>query len=64
MMIVWRRIKSKLKLVKPETVVYYYEYRRLYSQLIGTVKKIDSYWKSLQLGNVRIGFEEIYDVIV
>lgn len=60
-------LNSKFKQLTPGmviTVIYYCGYSRAYSQITGAVKKIDSYWKSLQIGDVCIGFEEIYDVIV
>lgn len=44
------------------TVVYYNDYEEEYLQLTGTVEKVDSYWKLLQIGNVAIDFEEISEI--
>ena len=44
------------------TVVYYCMYKKETCQVTGMVTKIDPYWKTLQLGNMCISFEEIYEV--
>ena len=44
------------------TVVYYGAYEQAYKQLTGTVKKVDSFWKTLQLGDVSIDFSEIFQL--
>ena len=46
------------------TVVYYGVYEKNYKQLTGPVEKVDSFWKSIQLGNVEIHFTEITDIIL
>jgi 5,10-methenyltetrahydrofolate synthetase len=46
------------------TVVYYCTHGQCYNQLTGPVSKIDSFWYSLQVGQVCIDFEDIYEVLV
>lgn len=46
------------------TVVYYGMYEQNYVQLTGPVSKIDDFWKTLQIGNVEIGFSEIADIVL
>lgn len=46
------------------TVVYYCFLEQCYRQITGPVTKIDSYWKYLQLGEVCIDLDVIYEVIV
>ena len=46
------------------TVVYYGVYEKNYKQLTGPVERVDSFWKSIQLGNVEIHFTEITDIIL
>lgn len=41
------------------TVVYYGAYEQDYIQLTGPVTKVDSYWRSLQIGDTIIDFPEI-----
>ena len=41
------------------TVVYYGIYEQVYLQLTGPVRKVDSYWQNLQVGNTTIEFPEI-----
>lgn len=45
------------------TVVYYCNHGQCYTQLTGPLTKIDSFWQNLQLGQVCIDFEDIYEVI-
>ena len=45
------------------TIVYYGMYEQNYKQLTGPVEKIDTYWKSVQLGNVQIHFSEIAEIV-
>ena len=45
------------------TVVYYGIYEQIYLQLTGPVTKVDSYWQSLQIGDVSIDFPEIYELL-
>lgn len=45
------------------TVVYYCTHGQCYNQLTGPVTKIDAFWHNLQLGQVCIDFEDIYEVI-
>ena len=45
------------------TVVYYCTHGQCYNQLTGPLTKIDSFWHYLQLGQVCIDFEDIYEVI-
>lgn len=46
------------------TVVYYCEYQHQTCQLTGAVTKVDPYWKTLQLGDICIAFEELYKIIL
>lgn len=46
------------------TVVYYCTLERSYRQITGPVTKLDSYWKYLQLGEVCIDLDAIYEVIL
>lgn len=55
------RILSSLQAGERITVEYYCQYSRQYRTFTGEVKKIDPYWKSLQVGNLAIDFCEIYD---
>lgn len=57
------RILSKIEKGTTITVVYYCTLGQCYNQLTGPVSKIDSFWRSLQLGRVCIDFEDIYEVI-
>lgn len=45
------------------TVVYYCKQDQCYNQLTGPITRIDSLWHNLQLGQVCIDFEDIYEVI-
>ena len=45
------------------TIVYYGIYEQDYKQLTGQIEKIDTYWKSVQLGNIQIHFSEISDIL-
>lgn len=55
-----------LKLHKGQivTVVYYGIYEQIYLQLTGPVKKVDSYWRNLQIGNTIIDFPEIDQLLI
>ena len=44
------------------TVVYYEAYEQAYKQITGTVKKVDSFWKTLQIGDITIDFSEIAEL--
>ncbi|MEF2838155.1 MAG: YolD-like family protein [Oscillospiraceae bacterium] len=46
------------------TVVYYCTLERCYRQITGPVTKLDSYWKYLQIGEVCIDLDVIYEVVV
>ena len=54
----------ELRKGKMVTVLYYCMYKKETCQLTGTVIKIDPYWKTLQLDNTCISFEEIYEVSI
>lgn len=45
------------------TVVYYCAHGQRYNQITGPLAKIDSYWNHLQVGQVCIDFEDIYEII-
>lgn len=58
-------INAKLTMLKPGswvTVVYYCNYTQEIHQLTGQVSKVDSYWKTLEIGNVSIDFAELYQL--
>ena len=58
-------INAQLTSLKPgnvATVVYYCDYAQEYHQLTGSVRKVDAYWKLLQIGNVSIDFCEIAEI--
>ena len=44
------------------TVIYYGSREQEYIQLTGPVKKVDSYWKVLQIGNTAVDFFELFDI--
>lgn len=46
------------------TVVYYCDYQQAYTQLTGTVTRVDSYWRMLRLGDVCVDFDEIAELIL
>lgn len=45
------------------TVVYYGIYEQVYLQLTGPVRKVDSYWHNIQIGDIAIDFSEIYELM-
>ena len=45
------------------TIVYYGNYEQTSMQLTGPVVKVDSYWQSIQVGNVAIDFTEIEQLL-
>lgn len=45
------------------TVVYYCRYREEYHQITGHVTKVDAFWKCLQIGNMCIDFEDIFEIL-
>lgn len=58
-------INQKLMMLRrgdPITVEYSCEYGHELCVLSGNVEKVDSYWKSLQVGNITISFSEIMDI--
>lgn len=58
-------INAQLTALKPgniATVVYYCDYAQEYHQITGAVRKIDPYWKLLQIGNMSIDFCEIAEI--
>ena len=58
-------INAQLTSLKPgnvATVVYYCDYAQEYHQLTGPVRKIDGYWKLLQVGDMSIDFCEIAEI--
>ena len=44
------------------TVVYYGSYEQAYKQLTGAVKKVDPFWKTIQIGEITIDFSEISEL--
>ena len=58
-------INAQLTALKPgniATVVYYCDYAQEYHQITGAVRKVDAYWKLLQIGNMSIDFCEIAEI--
>ena len=53
---------TNLKSGNVATVVYYCDYAQEYHQLTGPVRKIDGYWKLLQVGDMSIDFCEIAEI--
>ena len=45
------------------TVEYFCEYGMTYKSITGSVRKIDSFWKELQIGETTISFYEINNII-
>lgn len=58
------RILTRLEKGTTITVVYYCTHDQCYNQLTGPLTKIDSFWRNLQLGQICIDFEDIYEIIV
>ena len=56
------RCLSNLRLGQLVTVVYYCDYTQEVHQLTGQVSKVDPYWKTLEIGNVSIDFDELYGI--
>ena len=56
------RTMAKLRRRERVTVVYYESDAGEYVQLTGEVTKVDGYWRCLQLRQVIIDFDEIWDV--
>ena len=54
--------RTALKPGNIATVVYYCDYAQEYHQITGAVRKIDAYWKLLQIGNMSIDFCEIAEI--
>ena len=50
---------SALRIGDKVTLNYYCQYAKSYTQLTGTITKIDSFWKTLQIGEKTIDFCEI-----
>ena len=46
------------------TVVYYCTHGQCYNQLTGPLTKIDSYWRNIQIGQVCVDFEDVYEVLL
>lgn len=57
-------ILTKLEKGTIVTVIYYCTYGQCYSQLTGPVSKIDVFWRSIQLGQIYIDFEDIYEILL
>lgn len=56
-------IISLLEIGTVVTVVYYCRYREEYHQITGHVTKVDAFWKCLQIGNMCIDFEDIFEIL-
>ena len=60
-----RKINAQLTNLKSgnvATVVYYCDYAQEYHQITGPVRKVDGYWKVLQIGDLSIDFCEIAEI--
>lgn len=44
------------------TVDYYCQYGMCYRRIEGGIKKIDLFWKEIQIGTTSIGFREIHNI--
>ena len=44
------------------TIEYYCEYGKKYRLISGEIKKLDTYWKNIQIGDVSINFSEIMNI--
>ena len=53
---------TNLKSGNVATVVYYCDYAQEYHQITGPVRKVDGYWKVLQIGDLSIDFCEIAEI--
>ena len=49
--------------LSPEEFALVLNYEQKYLQLTGPVTKVDSYWNSIQIGNVIISFPEITQLL-
>lgn len=59
-------LNETLMMLRPgdEVVVEYYcQYGQQYKQLTGRIKKIDAFWKELQIGESFVAFDEILKII-
>lgn len=56
-------IISSLEIGMVVTVVYYCQYREEYHQITGAVTKIDNFWKCLQIGNMCIDFDDVFEIM-
>ena len=57
------RILTKLEKGSTITVVYYCTSNLGYDQLTGTISRVNAMERYIQLGNVCIGFNDIYEII-
>ena len=57
------RTLTGLKQGQTVTVLYYCTYERAHIQLTGPVTKIDTYWRTLYVGEVGIDFTEITELM-
>ena len=57
-------ILSELELGTIVTVIYYCDFGQCYNQLTGKVKKIDTFWHYIQLGESCINFDDIFDILL
>ena len=53
---------SELQPGQLTTVVYYDCYEQAYKQLTGPAEKIDTFWKTFQIGGIIIDFSEIAEL--
>ena len=44
------------------TIVYYCRYREEHCQITGSLVKIDSFWRILQIGTLCVDYEDLYMV--
>ena len=44
------------------SVIYYCWYGRQYREMSGKVNRIDSFWRGIQIDEVNIGFDEIFEI--
>lgn len=58
-------INTAIAELQPEIgveVIYYCQYSQRYRQVRGIVRKIDPYWKQIQIDKILINFDEIAEI--
>ena len=58
------QILSNLEKGTTITVVYYCTHEQCYNQLTGPLTKLDSNWRNIQIGQVCVDFDDVYEVLL